>query len=51
MKREKEDQMSEQKREQKIQRSLKEDLWFGKGVASALSGLFLAGAGQFGRVQ
>lgn len=30
---------SEQKREreQKIQKSLKEDLWFGKGVASALT--------------
>lgn len=36
--------MSEQREEKKIQRSLKEDLWFGKGVASASTGLFLAGA-------
>lgn len=30
---------------------MKEDLWFGKGVASALTRLFLAGAVDFSRVQ
>lgn len=40
MKKEKESEC-QSKWEQKIQKSLKEDLWFGKGVASALTGLDL----------
>lgn len=49
MKREKEIGL-QSRREQEIQKSLKEDLWFGKGVASALSELDVTGTVQFSTV-
>lgn len=49
MKREKEPEL-QSKLEQEIQKSLKEDLWFGKGVASASSELDLAGKVQYSTV-
>lgn len=42
---------SEQEGEQKIQISLEEDLWFGKGVVSALTKLVLAGTVQYSTVR